>query len=55
METMAASMALAIQYRGPDDAGAWADVQAGIALNDEYASRCIIYAAAIISGVCPFA
>jgi asparagine synthase (glutamine-hydrolysing) len=24
-------MALAIQHRGPDDAGAWADAQAGIA------------------------
>ena len=25
-------MALAIQHRGPDDAGAWADASAGIAL-----------------------
>ena len=29
---IAAQMALAIQHRGPDDAGAWADEQAGIAL-----------------------
>lgn len=29
---VAARMAMAIQHRGPDDAGAWADEQAGIAL-----------------------
>ena len=29
---IATRMALAIQHRGPDDAGAWADEQAGIAL-----------------------
>ncbi len=32
LEAVAAGMALAIRHRGPDDAGAWADVQAGIAL-----------------------
>ena len=31
-EFSAKSMALAIQHRGPDDAGAWADASAGIAL-----------------------
>ncbi len=31
-EHVATSMALAIQHRGPDDAGAWADKSAGIAL-----------------------
>lgn len=31
-EAVATRMALAIQHRGPDDAGAWADAQAGIAL-----------------------
>jgi asparagine synthase (glutamine-hydrolysing) len=31
-ESVAASMALAIQHRGPDDAGAWADVSTGVAL-----------------------
>ena len=31
-EPVAISMALAIQHRGPDDAGAWADASAGIAL-----------------------
>ena len=31
-ELSATSMALAIQHRGPDDAGAWADASAGIAL-----------------------
>ena len=30
-EAVATRMALAIQHRGPDDAGAWADAQAGIA------------------------
>ena len=32
LEVVATRMALAIQHRGPDDAGAWADAQAGIAL-----------------------
>ena len=32
MTELATRMALAIQHRGPDDAGAWADAQAGIAL-----------------------
>jgi len=32
LESVVTRMALAIQHRGPDDAGAWADVQAGIAL-----------------------
>ena len=32
LEAIATRMALAIQHRGPDDAGAWADEQAGIAL-----------------------
>ena len=32
LEAVATRMALAIQHRGPDDAGAWADAQAGIAL-----------------------
>jgi asparagine synthase (glutamine-hydrolysing) len=32
MTAVATSMALAIAHRGPDDAGAWADAQAGIAL-----------------------
>ena len=32
LEALASRMALAIQHRGPDDAGAWADAQAGIAL-----------------------
>ena len=31
MEALASRMALAIAHRGPDDAGAWADAQAGIA------------------------
>ncbi len=31
-EAVATRMALAIAHRGPDDAGAWADAQAGIAL-----------------------
>jgi asparagine synthase (glutamine-hydrolysing) len=31
-EEEATNMALAIQHRGPDDAGAWADVTAGVAL-----------------------
>jgi asparagine synthase (glutamine-hydrolysing) len=30
-ESVATSMALAMQHRGPDDSGAWADVSAGIA------------------------
>lgn len=32
-EAVATRMALAIQHRGPDDAGAWTDEQAGIALS----------------------
>ena len=32
LEAVASRMALDIAHRGPDDAGAWADVQAGIAL-----------------------
>ena len=32
LEGVASRMALTIQHRGPDDAGAWADAQAGIAL-----------------------
>ena len=32
LESLVTRMALAIQHRGPDDAGAWADSQAGIAL-----------------------
>ena len=32
LEVVATRMALTIQHRGPDDAGAWADAQAGIAL-----------------------
>ena len=31
-ETVATSMALAIQHRGPDDAGVWADKESGIAM-----------------------
>jgi asparagine synthase (glutamine-hydrolysing) len=31
-ESVVTSMALSIQHRGPDDAGAWADVTSGIAL-----------------------
>jgi asparagine synthase (glutamine-hydrolysing) len=31
-EALATEMALAIKHRGPDDAGAWADAKAGIAL-----------------------
>ena len=31
-ESVVATMALAIQHRGPDDAGAWADAASGIAL-----------------------
>ncbi len=31
-ESVVSSMALAIQHRGPDDAGAWADVSIGVAL-----------------------
>lgn len=31
LEAIATRMALTIQHRGPDDAGAWADTQAGIA------------------------
>ena len=31
-EAVATRMAVAIEHRGPDDAGAWADAQAGIAL-----------------------
>jgi len=32
LTAVAAGMALTIQHRGPDDAGAWADAEAGIAL-----------------------
>ena len=32
LEAASTRMALAIQHRGPDDAGAWADAQAGVAL-----------------------
>ncbi|MCX7180333.1 MAG: asparagine synthase (glutamine-hydrolyzing), partial [Proteobacteria bacterium] len=32
LEAIATRMALAIQHRGPDDAGAWADTQSGIAM-----------------------
>ena len=32
LESIATQMADAIQHRGPDDAGAWADADAGIAL-----------------------
>ena len=32
LEAVSTRMALAIQHRGPDDAGAWVDAQAGIAL-----------------------
>lgn len=32
MEAVVSRMALAIRYRGPDDAGAWVDAEAGIAL-----------------------
>ena len=32
LEALATQMANAIQHRGPDDSGAWADAQAGIAL-----------------------
>ena len=32
LEAVASRMALGISHRGPDDAGAWADVQAGIAM-----------------------
>ena len=32
LESVVTRMALAIQHRGPDDAGAWVDAQAGIAL-----------------------
>ena len=32
LEVVATQMAKAIEHRGPDDSGAWADVQAGIAL-----------------------
>ena len=32
LESVVTSMALAIQHRGPDDAGAWADDDSGIAL-----------------------
>ena len=32
MKALANRMALAIAHRGPDDAGVWADAQAGIAL-----------------------
>ena len=35
LEAVATRMALAIRHRGPDDAGAWADVQAGIALGHQ--------------------
>ena len=31
-ETIAIQMAKAIEHRGPDDSGAWADADAGIAL-----------------------
>lgn len=31
-EAVVTGMALAIQHRGPDDAGAWVDAQAGLAL-----------------------
>ena len=31
-EAIATQMAMAIQHRGPDDAGAWADAQSGIAM-----------------------
>ena len=32
LEEIATEMAKAIEHRGPDDSGAWADAQAGIAL-----------------------
>ena len=32
LEATATQMAKAIEHRGPDDSGAWADAQAGIAL-----------------------
>ena len=32
LEAIATQMAKAIEHRGPDDSGAWADAQAGIAL-----------------------
>ena len=32
LDAVAAQMAKAIEHRGPDDAGAWADTQAGIVL-----------------------
>ena len=32
LEAVATRMANAIAHRGPDDSGAWADAQAGIAL-----------------------
>jgi len=32
MEDIVSRMAMAIQHRGPDDAGVWADRQSGIAL-----------------------
>ena len=32
LKSLVTRMALAIAYRGPDDAGAWADAQTGIAL-----------------------
>lgn len=32
LEALVTRLALAVQQRGPDDAGAWADAEAGIAL-----------------------
>ena len=32
LEAVVSRMALAIKHRGPDDAGAWADAESGIAL-----------------------
>ena len=32
LETIATQMAKVVEHRGPDDSGAWADAQAGVAL-----------------------
>jgi asparagine synthase (glutamine-hydrolysing) len=38
LEALAGRMADALQHRGPDDKGVWADPEAGVALTDAFLS-----------------